>query len=541
MCAKLLNTIIESIHKQEDRTEAARIMRGMYITSLEKLEAFNEAYDRLKAISVRDKGKGKAREVEMDGDVPMLDAAEEESLDRRTNGWREIEGSMPIYAVAYADETLDTFCRGKSFLTLFCQASTDSSEGRYLFKTLLHTFRSLLTFSRQDDSVVSHPDGEQLGRFFLASLRSLAIFEGLRDPREGKEAVELLSQILLSFESHEFSEIWTTHMGLFIDMSIATPGVFPVLQMLITHETVSHQLVGILLKHLMDTLGDLGDSTYKRNQLVIGLYKRAFLAINTYIAANEIVLVPHLQKLIMDSFTHAAKAKEPLIYYQILRALFRSIGGGRFEALYKEVLPILQEMLDTLAYLLRHATEESYKDLFTELTLTVPVRLTNLLPHLNYLMQPLVHALRAGPDLVSQGLRTLELCIDNLTADFLDPTMGPVLPQLMEGLQRLLRPIPFNRLHAHAAVKILGKLGGRNRKFHEVDLDLANSSPSLEMFAPITFEGKTQQTRLGPLIAVSRDALREDKGTYATDALEMLMNSALSTFAEVSQPMRSKC
>ena len=55
-------------------------------------------------------------------------------------------------------------------------------------------------------------------------------------------------------------------------------------------------------------------------------------------------------------------------------------------------------MLDTLAYLLAHAADETEKDLFVELTLTVPVRLTNLLPHLSYLMKPLVHALSAGPD-----------------------------------------------------------------------------------------------------------------------------------------------
>lgn len=114
MCAKLLNTIIESIHKQDDRVEAARIMRGMYITSLEKLEAFNEAHDRLKAISVRDKGKGKARDVgDADGDVPMLDGSTEETFDKQISGWREIERNMPIYAVAYAEESLDTYCRGK--------------------------------------------------------------------------------------------------------------------------------------------------------------------------------------------------------------------------------------------------------------------------------------------------------------------------------------------------------------------------------------------------------------------------------------------
>ena len=66
------------------------------------------------------------------------------------------------------------------------------------------------------------------------------------------------------------------------------------------------------------------------------------------------------------------------------------------------------------------SAEPSKRDILVELCLTVPVRLTHLLPYLSYLMQPLVFALRAGPDLVAQGLRTLELCIDNLTQEFLD-------------------------------------------------------------------------------------------------------------------------
>jgi transformation/transcription domain-associated protein len=176
----------------------------------------------------------------------------------------------------------------------------------------------------------------------------------------------------------------------------------------------------------------------------------------------------------------------------------RSIGGGRFEALYKEVLPILQEMLDKLAYLLEHANTDAQRDIFVELTLTVPVRLTNLLPHLSYLMKPLVHALQAGPDQVSQGLRTLELCIDNLTADFLDPTMGPVLRDLMSALNRLLKPVPANRSHAQAAMKILGKLGGRNRRFHEVNNRLDNRESFLA--APVTMEGKGNRMAISGLI-----------------------------------------
>ena len=190
-------------------------------------------------------------------------------------------------------------------------------------------------------------------------------------------------------------------------------------------------------------------------------------------------------------------------------------------------------MLDTLAYLLEHAADDPQRDLFVELTLTVPVRLTNLLPHLSYLMKPLVHALSAGPDLISQGLRTLELCIDNLTADFLDPTMGPVLRDLMSALHNLLKPIPANRNHAHAAVKILGKLGGRNRRFQEVENNLDYQTSTSDLVAPLSFEGKGHRLLLSPLVTTACMAVKEENQTNREDGLRILILSALTVFQEV--------
>ena len=61
-------------------------------------------------------------------------------------------------------------------------------------------------------------------------------------------------------------------------------------------------------------------------------------------------------------------------------------------------------------------------------------------------------------------LRTLELCIDNLTPDFLDPILSTVLRDLMEALSNHLKPLPASLHPAHTAIRILGKLGGRNSR-----------------------------------------------------------------------------
>lgn len=63
----------------------------------------------------------------------------------------------------------------------------------------------------------------------------------------------------------------------------------------------------------------------------------------------------------------------------------------------------------------------------------------------------------------SQALRTLELCIDNLTHDFLEPIITPVSKELFTILWKHLKPEPYNTGISNAAIRILGKIGGHNR------------------------------------------------------------------------------
>jgi transformation/transcription domain-associated protein len=220
-----------------------------------------------------------------------------------------------------------------------------------------------------------------------------------------------------------------------------------------------------LLQFLMDRIEEVGTADVKKSSILLRLFKLSFMAVTLFSAQNEQVLLPHVSKIITKSIQLSTTAEEPMNYFLLLRSLFRSIGGGRFEHLYKEILPLLEMLLDVLNNLLLTARKPAERDLFVELSLTVPARLSNLLPHLSYLMRPLVVALRAGSDLVGQGLRTLELCVDNLTADYLDPIMAPVIDELMAALWEHLKPNPYSHFHAHTTMRILGKLGGRNRKF----------------------------------------------------------------------------
>lgn len=83
-------------------------------------------------------------------------------------------------------------------------------------------------------------------------------------------------------------------------------------------------------------------------------------------------------------------------------------------------------MLETLTKLQNSAPSSQLRDIYVELALTIPVRLSSLLPSLRTLMKPLVVALESGTELVNNGLRTLELCLDNLMPAFVAPIINDV-------------------------------------------------------------------------------------------------------------------
>lgn len=60
---------------------------------------------------------------------------------------------------------------------------------------------------------------------------------------------------------------------------------------------------------------------------------------------SSFLLQPHLHTIVNRSMELALSAKEPYNYFLLLRALFRSIGGGSHDLLYQEFLPLLPNLL----------------------------------------------------------------------------------------------------------------------------------------------------------------------------------------------------
>ncbi|GLH10296.1 Transcription-associated protein 1, partial [Gryllus bimaculatus] len=217
----------------------------------------------------------------------------------------------------------------------------------------------------------------------------------------------------------------------------------------------------ILLEYLLERMDEIGNNTEKSN-LYLKLFKIVFGNVAEYPVENEHMLRPHLHKIVNRSMELAMTAKDPYIYFLLLRALFHSIGGGKHDLLYQEFLPLLPNLLQGLNTLQSGLHKQHMKDLFVELCLTVPVRLSSLLPYLSMLMEPLVSALNGSRTLNCQGLQTLELCVNNLSLDHFYEYIQPVRAELMQALWRIVSN-PLDQL-SHVAFRVLGKFGGGNRK-----------------------------------------------------------------------------
>ncbi|KAI1633644.1 FAT domain-containing protein [Biscogniauxia mediterranea] len=300
---------------------------------------------------------------------------------------------------------------------------------------------------------------------YASPVEYMANFYMVSSSKEEKDLLETFATVFHCIDPATFHEVFQQEIPRLYEMIFEHTALLHIPQFLLASEATSPSFCGMLLKFLMERIDDVGSADVKKSSILLRLFKLAFMAVTLFASQNEGVLLPHVVDIVTKSIDLSTKAEEPMNYFLLLRSLFRSIGGGKFEHLYKKILPLLEMLLDVLNNLLMAARKPAERDLYVELCLTVPARLSNLLPHLSFLMRPLVVALRAGTDLVGQGLRTLELCVDNLTADYLDPIMAPVIEELMNALFEHLKPHPYSHFHAHTTMRILGKLGGRNRKF----------------------------------------------------------------------------
>ncbi|XP_049942725.1 transformation/transcription domain-associated protein [Schistocerca serialis cubense] len=411
-------------------------------------------------------------------------------------GFPQTQGSN--YTVTDCRALVKTLVCGAKTITWGCAACKvptieGSTQGKLFHPKETLMFIRLVKWGMKALDIYTLSANPMLPGLILPAVQRNAANQTVRS-KEEKEVLEHFSGVFSMMNPLTFNEVFSTTIEFVVDRIYKNSALQVVANSFLANPTTSPVFATVLLEYLLKRMEEMGNGMEKSN-LYLKLFKLVFGSVSLFPEENKHMLRPHLHKIVNRSMELAMTAKEPFNYFLLLRALFRSIGGGSHDLLYQEFLPLLPNLLQGLNSLQSGLHKQHMKDLFVELCLTVPVRLSSLLPYLPMLMDPLVSALNGSHTLISQGLRTLDLCVDNLQPDFLYEHIQPVRAELMQALWRTLRN-PSEQV-AHVAFRVLGKFGGGNRKMMVEPQKLTYSTTdSLGPEMAVCFQDHSRQINL---------------------------------------------
>jgi transformation/transcription domain-associated protein len=126
------------------------------------------------------------------------------------------------------------------------------------------------------------------------------------------------------------------------------------------------------------------------------LFERVLRSLSSY-PENERALRPHLKQIVSTCVRNALEKSDFSNdnYCMLLRYAFRSISAGKFEDSYRELLPLIPTVLNGFFRVVSSTEDLMIRHNLMELILTIPARLSSLLPHMNLLLRVIVMALES--------------------------------------------------------------------------------------------------------------------------------------------------
>ncbi|XP_055352903.1 transformation/transcription domain-associated protein-like isoform X2 [Paramacrobiotus metropolitanus] len=236
---------------------------------------------------------------------------------------------------------------------------------------------------------------------------------------------------------------------------------------------------------------ELAEAGMEVSSSVLQIFKILFGAVSLYPKEVEQYFKPLVQKIFQQGFYLAMRARDPINLFLMFRAFFRAMGGGGHEVLYQDFLPNFPMILQVLCTFHSQRQKPNFRDIFNELCLIVPVRLSTLMPHISLLAPAILTAMQGAPQSVTQGLRTLELSIDNMQSDYLYEQLEPVKKDLMKALWNIMMT-GSNQMQI-SALKFLGKICGHALK---------------AIREPQPLHPKTMEDELGPCLTLQMPAVQ---------------------------------
>jgi transformation/transcription domain-associated protein len=253
-----------------------------------------------------------------------------------------------------------------------------------------------------------------IDKFLVSSLKIVHLFKdnSAESPTtsEHQNALDAIATALAQMDSYTFQRIVGPRVDIIFEAISVNPDTIIIVQkLLIESEHISTAFAICLIKFLMEIIKkDFAgkEKTSGASQALKQMFESFFVSLATC-RKNEAALRPHLQSLVAICLRRTTNCNEfswPGIYLEIIRGLFRSVAGGKFEESYKEILPLLSPLINGLYRIFNQTENVMMRKVLIELCLTVPARLSSLLPHLSLLLRVIVPALRTNEgELINLG------------------------------------------------------------------------------------------------------------------------------------------
>ncbi|KAI4179268.1 MAG: hypothetical protein L6R41_007934, partial [Letrouitia leprolyta] len=377
MSAKLLLNMADSIAKLDDKKEARHFLIMILSAIADKFAAMNRQYHNAVKLSKQYEDQATSTGPEnhlADGDqLPDWDEIDIFSATPiRTSNPRD-RGANPVEDNKFLFKNLLGGLKGMFYQLKECNpeappmdatnAPTNWQDISYgynaeeveiimkLFREGAYVFRYYSTEKPSTDIPYSSPV-EFLANHYMVQVG-----------KEEKDLLETFATVFHSIDPAAFHEVFYSEIPRLYEMMFEHMTLLHIPQFFLASEATSPHFAGMLLQFLMNKIGEVGTADVRKSSILLRLFKLSFMAVTLFAVQNEIVLLPHITSIITKSIQLSTTAEEPMNYFYLLRSLFRSIGGGRFEALYKEILPLLEMMLEVLNNLLMAARKPQERDL----------------------------------------------------------------------------------------------------------------------------------------------------------------------------------
>ena len=252
----------------------------------------------------------------------------------------------------------------------------------------------------------------------------------------------------------------------------------------------------IVLNFLISKIPTMGNAEPVEAGIIQRLFKVNFQTIGRQLDDPPMSpsWAPLLSGVVSQVLRLATETKDPLNLFILLRYLFRNIP--KHDIWSKELAHQLPTIIDTINRIQENTSSQQLKDLLIELPLTLPLRLSTMLPCFKLFLKPLLAALEAPESegyvyqtKLVHALRFLEGYIGQFTTEFFEPLIAEHKARLLRALWRHMRQPPGT--FTSQVMRILGKMGGRIRPYAIPLLPISVDDASTLTLA-LTFDSSSQ-------------------------------------------------